>query len=66
MPDKYELVGTYKNDNERYCCTVRMFSPIISEEEREHRKDEIKKTTANYMAEVYKIRLTRDKMKQAE
>jgi hypothetical protein len=58
--DTYELTDTIVNDNDQYSCTIRVFSPVISDQEREKRMDEFKKATAVYMAEVYKERMQRE------
>lgn len=64
IEDTYELTDTIVNDNDQYSCTVRVFSPIITDQEREKRMDEFKKATANYMAEVYKMRMQREEQER--
>lgn len=41
-------VFTYEN------CIVRVYSPVLTEEERERRMNALKKTTANFMKAVMK------------
>lgn len=46
--DRYELTNTYKNDK----CIVRVYRPILTDEERERRFEEIKRATAKFMLRV--------------
>ncbi len=64
--EEFVLKNEYVHDSERCRCTVRSFSPVIDEKERERRMEEIKKETGRFMAEVYRLRMEEEKRKQAE
>lgn len=61
MEDIYELVQTYTNDNEKYCCNIRIFSPVIDDKERKYRMESVKSICAAYMAEIYMICTKKEK-----
>jgi len=61
MRDEYKLIDAYQNDSEKHQCTVKVFSPDISDEEQKQRIEDIKNTAAVYMAEVYKIYVNKKK-----
>ncbi len=42
MEDIYELVETYRNDSEKHCCSIEIFSPVIDDKEQKRRMEEIK------------------------
>jgi hypothetical protein len=61
MEDIYKLVETYRNDSEKHCCSIEIFSPVIDDKEQKRRMEDIKNTSAVYMAEVYRICTKRQK-----
>ena len=61
MEDIYELIDTYTTDNEKCCCSVKVFSPVIDDKERKNRMENVKNISAAYMAEVYRICTKKEK-----
>ena len=55
--DTYEMVAEYKEPN----YTVKVFRPILTDEEREKRFNDFKYATAKFMAAVYRERAKKAK-----
>lgn len=61
MEDRYKLTHTYQNDSEKHSCTIKIFSPVISNEEKKRRMKDIINTAAVYMTEVCRICIKNEK-----
>lgn len=56
MDDRYELTNTYVFEDDNHKSIINVFSPIISDQERERRMMEIKNAACLLMMELYKVK----------
>lgn len=61
MEDVYQFIQEYKNDSEKYCCNIKIFSPMIDDKERKRRMEDIKNTAAVYMSDVCRVYIKKEK-----